>query len=245
MTSSLLLMGLFFLLAGVVQGMMGFGFGMISMSLLALIVDLQTAVPVVAVFCLLVQLLLLSQLWPSLSWKKLRLMVLGAVAGAPVGVHLLSTISPQNMLLVLGIFLILYALKHLISPPQSQASLSERWGLLAGLGGGVLGGALNTSGPPVLVYLSRQPWDKKEVAATLQAYFFFVTTTQLVMLYRAELLTKETLLLNAKLFLAVCIGVGLGFRIFSTINQETFKKWMAIGILIAGVSFVARSSGSL
>ena len=68
-----------------------------------------------------------------------------------------------------------------------------------------------------------------------------MTTTQLFMLHQAELLTKETLLLNAKLFPAVCIGVGLGFRIFTKINQELFKKGMAIGILLAGVSFLVRT----
>ena len=82
MTSALLLMGVFFFIAGMVQGTMGFGFGLTSMSLLALIIDLQTAVPVVAVFCLLVQLLLLRQLWSALSFKKLRLMILGAILGA-------------------------------------------------------------------------------------------------------------------------------------------------------------------
>ena len=78
--------------------------------------------------------------------------------------------------------------------------------------GGVLGGGFGTSGPPVVVYTSMQPWTKDEVASTLQGFFFAVTVVQLVSLFFAHLLDLQILLLDLKLAPLVLVGVwGGGF----------------------------------
>ena len=48
------------------------------------------------------------------------------------------------------------------------------WAYLAGLFGGMLGGAYNTSGPPVIVYADCRRWSPDVFKGNLQGYFIIV-----------------------------------------------------------------------
>ena len=232
---------LILLLASTVQGIIGFGFGLVSMSLLVLVIDLQRAVPLVAAFAILVQILLLLKLWKHIYWSHTRPMLGGAIFGAPIGVFLLKEIDPTILLFVLGCILITYVSLSLRGIISAQKELHRLWGLLSGFTGGILGGALNTSGPPVVVYTSLQPWNKNQVSGTLQIFFFFATSIQLLTLWMTDLLTTDSLWLNLKLSPIVFIGVLIGFSIYKRLNQEKFKRWMLFGVFLVGLNLTLRN----
>src|SRR2546422_4960852 len=47
----------------------------------------------------------------------------------------------------------------------------RRWGLGAGVLAGVIGGAVGTPGPPVVLYATTQGWSPRTIKANLQAFF--------------------------------------------------------------------------
>jgi uncharacterized protein len=245
MDPSLVSIAFIFFLAGLVQGLIGFGFGLVSMSLLVLIVDIKTAVPLVAVFALLSQVQLLLKLYPDIYWKHARMLIIGSMIGAPIGVLLLRDISGELLLFLLGITLILYVVLSWRGHITMQKEINPIYGSFVGLIGGVLGGALNTSGPPAVVYTSAQPWLKNQIISTLQIYFFSTTVVQLITLAATGILGKDTLLLNVKLFPMVLLGVAIGFAIYNRLDQEKFKKWMFGGVLILGLNLIVRNAHSV
>jgi len=245
MDPSLISIAFIFFLAGLVQGLIGFGFGLVSMSLLVLIVDIKTAVPLVAVFALLTQVQLLVTLYSDIYWKHARMLIIGSVIGAPIGVMILRDINGGLLLFVLGIILILYAILSWRGHITMQKEINPVFGSFVGLIGGILGGALNTSGPPAVIYASAQPWLKNQIISTLQIYFFSTTAVQLVTLAATGILGKDTLLLNLKLFPMVLLGVAIGFTIYKRLDQEKFKKWMFGGVLILGINLMIRNAHSV
>ena len=67
------LIALIFLAAGFVQGISGFGSALVAMPLLALVVDVKTAVPLCVLNGLLITLFLTLRLKAHINWRKIKL----------------------------------------------------------------------------------------------------------------------------------------------------------------------------
>lgn len=70
----------------------------------------------------------------------------------------------------LGVVIVAYALYALFNPTLPE--LAQRsWAYGFGFAGGVLSGAYNTSGPPVVIYGTCRCWQPAEFKSNLQGYF--------------------------------------------------------------------------
>ena len=159
-------------LAGIVQGTVGFGFGLVAMSTLPLWMDIKEAVPVVALLCLVVNATLTWRLRAHLGWSRIGPLLLGSLAGVPAGVFLFATLDPNWLLVGLGLALLFVAVQQTWfgTTPDADKQVRPLWGGLAGLVSGVLGGAFNTGGPPVVMYVGVQSWSKEDTVATLRGF---------------------------------------------------------------------------
>jgi uncharacterized membrane protein YfcA len=231
-------------LSGLVQGTIGFGFGLVSMALLPDLVGLKFAVPFVSIFCMCVQIFLLTKLWTHLRWSALKPMVLGALIGTPLGIYALKGLSPQLLKLMLGSILTAYALLSFRKSGQRKRDLPSSWGVAAGFAGGALGGAFNTGGPPAVMYVSAQPWTKDRTTATLQGFFCAINGVQIVGYSLTGLITVETL--RADLFFIgfVLVGTFVGSRLYDRMNQAIFERVMMLGIFGLGLSYILRNIGA-
>src|SRR5712664_4091633 len=87
-------------------------------------------------------------------------LVLGTVAGTPLGVWVLASVSGGMLNRLIGGMLVVAVLLE-----------GRRWGLGAGILAGVIGGAVGTPGPPVVLYATTQGWSPRAIKANLQAFF--------------------------------------------------------------------------
>jgi uncharacterized membrane protein YfcA len=229
--------------SGLVQGTIGFGFGLVSMSLLPQMMSLEVAVPFVSVFCMFVQIYLLTRLWRHLQWKVLRPMVVGAALGTPIGILALKELNPRILMLLLGSILTLYALNSLLNKRAHKRKLSWPWGVAAGVAGGTLGGAFNTGGPPAVMYVSAQPWSKDLTTATLQGFFCAINSVQIVGYSLTGLITRETLTADLYFIGFVLTGTYVGSRLYDRMNQVLFERIIMLGILVLGLTYLVRNIG--
>ena len=80
-----LYLGIVALCAGFIQGLSGFGSVLLSLPLLALFLDVKTAIPLVALLAVALTIFLLVQLRAHWDWKKIYPLCLGSLPGAPWG----------------------------------------------------------------------------------------------------------------------------------------------------------------
>ncbi|MGM0577282.1 MAG: sulfite exporter TauE/SafE family protein [Myxococcota bacterium] len=227
--------------AGFVQGLSGFGFGLVAMSLLPALVDLKLAVPLVAGCALLVA--------GSLAWSLRRHVRVGAVVpllagtllGIPLGVAGLASIDSTVLGAILGVVLVAYGVWALGRRTVTPRGAHPRWGVVAGFFGGVLGGAFNTSGPPVIAYVSLQDWSKDVTKATLQVYFVLTAACALTAFTVAGLVTAETLTANAAVTPALLAGSWAGSRLYSRVDQAMFRRMLLVGLLVMGAVYLLRA----
>src|SRR2546423_2318549 len=150
-----------------VRSALGFGDALVAMPLLVLAVGVRTATPVVAFAASTIAVVILLRHWRRVDVRATWRLVVASLAGIPFGLLLLKAAPEAYVKIVLGVLLILYGLYSLLAPrlPELQ---SERTAYVFGFVAGVLGGAYNTNGPPVVVYAALRRWPPEHFRATLQ-----------------------------------------------------------------------------
>src|SRR6266481_2734540 len=87
--------------------------------------------------------------------------------------YLVLHYAPESLVKsVLGLVLVGYGVYNLLTP-RAPYLQHEKYAFPFGFIAGILGGAYNTSGPPVVIYGTLRRWSPEYFRATMQCYFFF------------------------------------------------------------------------
>jgi len=225
-----LLIGLILFAAGVVQGAVGFGSGLIAVGLISALIGVR---PASIAFCLPAIALCAMMLWRlrgHLRFHRVAPVVIGLLVGVPVGVWFLAHADHRALEIALGALMALSVLYNLV-PRWSR----RRWhpvfvGIPCGLLSGMLSGAFSTGGPPLVAYLSTQQFDRLRFAASLQMLFLINTSVRAAELVRRGLFTTQTLWLGLAGVVAVPLGATLGLRLLKKIPDRQFR-WVVLALL--------------
>ena len=331
-----------FLVAGLVQGIAGFGAGMVAMALLPVKLSMMEAVPTVSLLWLFVTLAVLSSAGGALASPRVRAtlppLCIGAVLGVPLGVNLLTSVDPRVLRIALGASMLVFVAErvlgelsgaaghagrpaaavepHVAQPwsaladdsddvdscsdvsscrsPLSHCALSPivaarpspsaksvapmaceplrlpmrllsgattravsaKGGaqrcvdhplvaLLVGLSSGVLSGALNEGGPPVVMYLALRRWQNDEVKATLQAFLLLMSLVGLGVLRHRGLLGAQHMIYAADGLPAAALGIYAGVLVYGRIDQQAFGRLLTVAMLATGVVYIAGATQQL
>lgn len=157
--------------ATLLRSTFGFADAMFAMPLLAVIIGLKTATPLMAIVAMTISTTILLKNWRDVQIKSAWRLFVSSLAGIPMGLWFLKGTYDTPMKLFLAAVIIGFSTYSLIKP-RLTAIKSEKPAYLFGFFAGVLGGAYNTNGPPVVIYGSLRKWAPATFRATLQGYFF-------------------------------------------------------------------------
>ncbi len=166
------LAGLIIFVAIFVQSVAGFGMALVSMPLLVRLFGLQVAMPLVALVGLVAEGGLLLHYREALSLKAVVRLAAASLVGIPVGLYAARLADERLVTVLLGVLVLGYVAYALLSPRLPEIK-GQGWAYLFGLFGGLLSGAYNTGGPPVVIYGDLRRWEPGEFKSNLQGYFMF------------------------------------------------------------------------
>jgi hypothetical protein len=229
MTNVLLLIIVF--LAAFLQTTSGFGFALMAMPLVSLVIGVKAAAPLVAVVGFTLYAVNLLRYRRSFDWRVAAPLSLAAALGIPLGVWMLSSLDEDLVKAALGVVLIGYAL-YALWRPQAAPLRSDLWAYPAGFLAGCLGGAFNTPGPPVIVYGNLKQWPRNLFRSTLQALFLVSSSLVIVSHAVAGNLTRSLLSTYLLLAPALLLGVFAGSRADRRLNGERFRT-LVVGLILA------------
>ena len=218
----------------VTQSMIGFGVALICMPLLIRVLDPVAAASFVALFTLPMQLLITWRYRHALNIRPFWRVLVGTLIGIPIGIFLLSELDQRIVLSVLGIFLIAYSLYSLLNLRLPRIHRPV-WGFGFGFTSGVLGGAYNTAGPPLVIYGTALGWESEQFKANMQVLFIAGNIVAIfihIVAGHVNRLVIENLIVALPI---VVIGTGIGFWLSKRINEAVFRKLVLIGLLVIGV----------
>ncbi|HUV89996.1 MAG TPA: sulfite exporter TauE/SafE family protein, partial [Anaerolineae bacterium] len=158
------------LLAAFTQSLTGFGSALVSMAVLPGLIGIRTAAPLVTLITVTIDVALLARYRQALNLRAIWRLVAALVLGVPLGILVLRRVEERFVLAILGAVIAGYALYALLSPRLPRLE-HPAWAYGFGFIAGVLGGAYNTSGPPVVIFGNCQRWPPSEFKGNLQGFF--------------------------------------------------------------------------
>lgn len=232
-----MLLFLIIFLAIFTQTVTGFGVALVSMPLLLLVMDIGQAAPLVALVAGVAEVLLLLYYRADLNVRAVTRLIVASLVGIPMGIVALRRVDEGVITAVLGLLLIayaLYALSGLRLPQLSHPGWAYGFGFIAGL----LGGAYNTSGPPVIVYGACRRWPPAEFKSNLQG--FFVVSSYAIIAAHAlgGNFTPEVWQHFFIAIPAIFLALLIGFQIDRFLNPERFRRLLLIVLLGLGASLI-------
>jgi uncharacterized membrane protein YfcA len=216
------------------QGLVGFGSAMLTMPLLPGWIGLPLAAPLVALIAVPTEVIGLFRYRQSLSLRAVSRLVIGMLVGVPLGLMALRYVAPGLLLRVLGALIVGYA-TYALFEWRLPALHAPGWGYLFGWIAGVIGGAYNTSGPPMVIYGTCRRWPPAEFKGNLQAFFLVADLFVSV----AHAAAGNVTLAVCRYFLlslpVVVVGVLAGMALDRFVNPRLFRRLVLSLLLVLGL----------
>lgn len=237
----MLWIGVAILAAYVVRGMSGFGAGLVAAPLLAFVLPVHVIVPTTGLLVFILFIFLTLRDRHDVIWRELKLLAPPTIAGVVAGLFLFKLLDNQLLLILLGVFLILYAAYmlavHAFGLPEFKCS--ERWAIPLGFGGSffdtLFGGG---GGTLVVIYMHARGIGRMELRATLAMLWFFEMIARIAGYGIAGFYTREVLILVAALLPIVWLGTWIGEHLGNRVSQETFSRILAVLLLVSGIGLL-------
>jgi uncharacterized membrane protein YfcA len=225
-------------LAGLAHGTLGFGFPIISTPLVALFVDIKTAVLVTVLPNIAVNIVSImrggnwrasiGKYWPLALWVML---------GTLLGSRLLLTVRPEPLQLLLATMIVVFLLQDRLR--QFDWSWVKRKPQLAafffGVTAGVLSGAVNVALPPLVIYLMTLELTPLALTQTLNLCFIAGKTVQAIALGVSDAPSQQMLYASLPLVPLAVVAVYAGMRLQAHISADTYNGLLrkALGAIAA------------
>ncbi len=214
------------------QGLTGFGYSLFSLPLLACLMPVSAAVPMLCVTGVFLNLIVFLRARKNLDIKRILPLLISGAAALPAGIWLLRTADESSLKIGVGVLVILSSIIYLsgfrITVKREKLAM-----IPVGFLSGLLNGATTFSGPPVILFFANQRVAKHQFRASLAAYFLLLNAIAVPAFIAGGLLTGETALNTLYLFPAVISGVLIGIRMADVVSEERFRfaALSALGVL--------------
>jgi uncharacterized membrane protein YfcA len=227
--------------AYVVFGMVGFGTTLVSAPILAHVLPLSTVVPALALTDFVAAWANGFRLGAHVARKEVLRLAPAMVIGSAMGAWLLFAVPVRTMMLLLGVFVVLYALNGL-RPKAAQPPLAPGWAWWYGSAGGVLSALFGAGGWVYSMYLLRRLDDPQQIRATQTAVLTVSSTIRvLLFLVAGTYFNLGLLLLVLALLPAMALGLYIGHHITLRLDRKRFLQVLYGVLLITGGSLVWRA----
>ncbi len=167
-------------------------------------------------------------------------MIASTMVGIPIGLSASKYADARIVNLVLAAVIILFALYNLFRPGLLRLR-SGRSAPLFGLVAGILGGAYNTNGPPVIIYGTLRGWPPESFRATLQGYFLPTGLAILIGQGMAGLLTRPVLTTYLYALPVLALAVLLGRALGARIPAAHHARWIHGLLLAVGMALFVKT----
>jgi len=217
------------LLAGFAHGAIGFGFPLVATPLVALAVDMKSAITLLAPVTLV--LVVISALRGGSVTELVRrfwYLPVGISVGAWLGTHLLLAAPPEPFTLVLALVLLFYL--NLDRIGRGRSALVERWrapfGLAFAFTAGIFEAIANVAGPILLVYFMLLGAAPAAIVQTLNMCFTVGKGAQVGTLAASGALSPAAWLTVAGLSVPAVAALAFGMRVRDRIDALTYRAWL-------------------
>jgi uncharacterized protein len=221
-----------------VQGLAGFGIGLVSLAFLPLLMSPADAIVLITLYATVFTVVIFLPLRRDFTLHGMRELLVGSIVATPAGVFILAIMPPAALTRLIGlVLLVIVGLECLGLYPELRG---RAWGLGAGLAAGLLGGAIGTPGPPVILYAAAQDWSPRTVKANIQAFLIVNQAVILIGYWWAGLLNREVWRLTWLYTVPAVAGLAAGMLLFNRLDRARFRRVVFAVLFVSGLVLLIR-----
>jgi uncharacterized protein len=234
---------LIFFLGGATIGLTGFGFALVAVPLLSLLLSPKIVVPIVVVLDLFILVWLTYRNRKFIEFKRVLPILIAGVIGLPIGTYALISLNTDILRILVGAIIALFAIALLIGF-EKKVKHELRALLPLGIISGMLAGSVKMPGPPIILFLENQHTDKRHFRADLISYFTLLSIFTIPMFFIGGLITKEVITYASYFLIPMILGTFLGIKFVNKFNEELFRKVVLVLVTIVGILAIITGLGT-
>lgn len=220
--------------AALIASTFGFGVGLITMPILAMMVEIKTAASLSVAVALTVVFTVLLKHWRDIQFKSVLYLIISSCAGVPLGLWLLYYVQESVLKFYLALIIVAFACYSLLSNHRMMLRTDRSAWVFGGVCG-ILGAAYTLPGPPVIVYGILRRWPPEHFRVTLLGFFLPHSLLVIIGYYFSGYLTPRVMHLYAYSLPALLIAVVIGNRVNRTISKEKFVWFVHVLLILLGI----------
>ncbi len=223
--------------AGFVQGLSGFGFGLVSMSIMPLFVGVKQAAVISTAFSLVATTTTFARHYREYDWRLGVGFIASVCVGVPLGVYFLQRSSEALLVKVLGGLMLAYAAREFLLRRRAE-SFPAAWTVPLGLFSGAMSGAFNLGGVPTAAYAYAHPWSRGHIMAFLQVMITLSCVLRMICYGTAGLLVGIPWVQAAPLAILLFAAIWLGHLTLQRIHPRRMRQGIFVFIGLSGLYYL-------
>jgi uncharacterized membrane protein YfcA len=221
--STLILVVVFALLAGLARGFSGFGAALIFMPPASAVIGPQVAAPLLLIIDFVLSAAFMPKAWPISDKRDVATIAVGSIFGVPLGAMLLTRSDPITIRWMI-VALVVPMLALLISGWRYHRAPAPLLTVGVGALSGVLSGIAQVGGPPVAMYWLGRAHTGGIVRANILIYSLASATIAIVVYSFGGLMVLALAGLALVTGPAYALGLYLGSHFFGLASEATFRR---------------------
>lgn len=228
--------------AGFVQGLSGFAFGLVAMSFWAWSVDPRLAAVLATFGALTGQVIAAITVRRGFDKRRLLPFVLGGLAGVPIGIWLLPRLDVPLFKACLGGLLVPWCLAMLMARSLPRIAWGGRIAdAVSGFLGGICGGVGGFTGPIPTLWCTLRGFERDVQRSVVQNFNLSMLAVAFALQVASGNVAASMLPLLGIVAVCVLVPVLLGARLYIGISDVRFRQ-IVLGLLtLSGVALLASS----
>jgi uncharacterized protein len=230
---------------GLVKGLVGIGLPLVALPIMVVFIPIPKAIALLLISSL------ATSVWQSFhgghfmhSIKRFWPMLLGLTIGISISVKALTSFDIRLLYLILGVIVAVFSTilqRQLVFTITPRA---ERWvAPMVGLGSGLIGGISMLFGPMFAIYLSGLKLGKNLFIAVISLAGWWAMLVLAAAMTQYQLLDSTDLLGSVLALIPSFLGLALGQHLRSHINENLFRKCLAVILFLIGLNLLRRALG--
>ncbi|MFZ5731969.1 MAG: sulfite exporter TauE/SafE family protein [Pseudomonadota bacterium] len=235
-TALLIMIAVALTTAGFVKGVIGLGLPTVSIGLLA------TQMPPAQALAIVIVPAIVTNIWQTFVGpylkdivRRLWPLMIGTVIGIFACAGMMTGPYARISTVILGILLVIYAAISLGKVRFSVEEKDQKWiGGIVGLITGAISGTTGVQVIPSMPFMQAIGMEKDELVQALGVFFTTATIALSFNLTAAGLLTAATALPGGIALVCAFGGMFIGQAVRARMDQDAFRKWFLIAMMLLG-----------
>lgn len=220
--------------AAVVRGLTGFGFAILAVPLMGLVISPTEAVLLAIVLQMLIGPFGVGKALGHIDTRLVAGVAAGAMAGTPFGLLLLSRTPPDVARLLIAAIAVgcfgIFMVKRAPTPSRAPTHIAA-----TGLAAGLLNGFAAMPGPPVILYFVRSGVTPMAARGSMILVFFAAATAGTVTAWLRGFLDAHLGLLVLSTFPLMLAGNHVGSKFFGIIPARVWRSAVVILLIVSAM----------